>query len=368
LTTGSIDFPTSSINLGRDEVDSQHSTNSWTEAHQVAAPGRDVSWEDYLSFDWPPGVAHPAAHNQNQSEHYYSLGVDDTEMYPVHTTIQTEAQPCASLAVRETQPNSVGSAAIPSMSHYGIIRCGSCTDTNATHCTEEDWFAHLRHRHPSWIHWDPGMSKNTWYYGLALCGTCSSPPITYQTEGSWLVHVWMHHPELLSWVPDSCFPECTHTAFQNRGNWLAHLWSVHPDWGEWVPRPCMWEDCTSKCPSFKTSKMWLAHVTRMHWKPYRCSIPSCRHPGPFGSQADLDRHQRQTHQPAVPCPKPNCPAPRRGNTVRSDKHDEHDRRWHGPLPCPAPGCKRKTIGGIHHGFSTQDELKRHLRDRHHRRT
>jgi hypothetical protein len=365
LTTGSINYPTSSINPGGDEVGSQHSSNSWTEAHQIAKPGHDVGWQTYLSLEWPPGVPHPISHTQNQSEHCYSLGVDDTEMRPVYPTTQIEAQPFASLAVSETQSNSVGSTEFPHTSHYGIIRCGSCQDTGATFYTEEGWLAHLQYRHPSWIYRDPNIPKITWY-GPALCGACSSPPAMYQNELSWWFHVWMGHPEWLSWIPDSCFCwECTVTAFQNRGDWLAHLWSVHSDWAEWVPRNCMWEDCTSKCRPFKTSRMWLAHVTKTHWKPYRCSIPLCRRPGPFGSQNDLDRHQRQTHQPAVPCAKPNCQATRRGNTVRSDKHEEHDRRWHGPLPCPEPGCKRKTIGGIHHGFSTQDDLEKHLRDKHH---
>ena len=366
LTTGSIDYPTSSINPGRDGVGSPHSTNSWTEAHQVAEPGLDVGWQTYLSIKWPPGVPHPTAHNQSQSEHCSSLGVDGTEMCPVYPTTQIEAQPCASLAVPETRSNSVGSISIPHMSPYGIIRCGSCMDTDATYHTEESWLAHLQYRHPSWIDRDPSIPKTTWC-GLAVCGTCSSPSTMYQNEGRWWVHVWMGHPEWRSWVPDSCFySKCIDTAFQNRGDWLAHLWSAHFDWAEWVPRHCMWEDCTSNCRPFKTSKMWLAHVKKTHRKPYRCNIPLCGRPGPFGSQNDLNRHQQQIHQPPVPCAKPNCQAQRRGNTVRSDKHEEHDRKWHGPLPCPEPGCKRKTIGGIHHGFSTQDDLEKHLRDKHHR--
>jgi hypothetical protein len=161
LTTGSIDYPTSSINPGRDGVGSPHSTNSWTEAHQVAEPGLDVGWQTYLSIKWPPGVPHPTAHNQSQSEHCSSLGVDGTEMCPVYPTTQIEAQPCASLAVPETRSNSVGSISIPHMSPYGIIRCGSCMDMDATYHTEESWLAHLQYRHPSWIDRDPSIPKTT---------------------------------------------------------------------------------------------------------------------------------------------------------------------------------------------------------------
>ena len=369
LTTGSIDYLASSINPGGYGVGSAH-TNRWTEVHLATEPGRDVDWRTYMSPEWPPWIPGLTAHNQ--SERCISLDVGGTEVSPVSRprtmdpTTQIKAQYRASLAVAKTQPDNGGSTGIPHISWYGMIRCGSCKDADAIYHTEEGWLAHLRRLHPQWIYWDPNILKTTWY-GFARCGACSGPHTMYQTEGSWWVHVWMGHPEWPSWVPDTCFwSGCTGTAFQKRVDWLAHLWSVHFGWAKWVPRHCMWEDCTSTCSPFKTSKSWLAHVKKKHRKSYWCSFPLCDRQEPFGSQNDLDRHRLQRHEPAVPCTKPNCQAKRRGNTIRSDKHEEHDRKWHGPSPCPEPGCPRRTIGGIHHGFSTEDDLEKHLHDAHHR--
>ena len=314
FTAGHIDGRASSVNPRDFVVDSEH---SWMEAHMIAEPGRDVDWQTYLSPEWPPSA-----------------------------------------------PSSTGS--MPSQ--YGAILCGECA--NATYQTREDWFAHLQQEHPEWICWLPETNLSSWH-GIACCYTCIGPHAMQYTEESWWVHVWMGHPEWPIWVPFTCILGCADTAFHNKGAWLAHLWKLHSNRGVWVSRHCMWENCAPTRRPYKTFNEWLNHVKKKHQKSFMCGILSCsRYGDPFGSQADLNRHHRQVHQPAVHCTKTNCQAKRRGNTRRDDKHEEHDRRWHGDLPCFEPICPRRTAwDGTLNGFSTDDDLQRHLRDAHylHRR-
>lgn len=217
----------------------------------------------------------------------------------------------------------------------------------------------------------PGIPESAVWY--KTCDTCNNPYVFYRTEGSWWVHVWMSHPEWTSCFPETCFPECGEP-HQTKGSWLAHLWSVHLDWApEWVPRRCMWEGCTSKCGPFKTSKQWLAHVSKKHQKSYWCNVSSCElRQGALGQKAfgcrnDLNRHRRQRHEPAILCTKLNCQARRNSKLTRADKRDIHDAKWHGPLQCTVVDCPRQRIGGIDHGFSTSTDLDRHLREKHHQR-
>jgi len=92
-----------------------------------------------------------------------------------------------------------------------------------------------------------------------------------------------------------------------------------------------------------------------------CDRPGCIS-GPFGSASDLKRHQLSTHAVPIYCDKPGCIGRQKLN--RRDKRAAHNYYYHGPLQCRFEGCPRRHREDVFYGFSTEDDLAAHLREKH----
>lgn len=299
-----------------------------------------------------------SASDTNQSYHTYHI----TNRVPNYTVVD----------LIDTRSTAVRPGAIPEdMTLYKNLRCAICNDADMTYYTEASWLIHLWKAHPEWIVCNPVTFTTEWK-GVARCNACINSYDVYHNEVGWRVHVWMAHPEWISRIPETCFwLGCEDTTFESRGSWFAHLWEVHPNWGKWgTPRSCIWEDCTSKCRPFKTANLWLAHVKQKHQKSYWCKFSGCElgtgasKEKAFGTKHDLDRHRQQVHEPRITCQLPFCQG--RAKLARPDKLELHNKLWHGPWQCEVSDCPRQRINGIDYGFSTQDDLQKHTRERHHR--
>jgi hypothetical protein len=144
--------------------------------------------------------------------------------------------------------------------------------------------------------------------------------------------------------------------------------AIYNEKGSWVPTTCLWEGCATQT-LFKTRRHWLSHVNVNHQKAFCCDTQGCEvrrgAPGEraFGTKSDLLRHEL-THKSPELCAKPDCPGRRGANLSRADKRAAHELRWHGPLECHVPGCRRRRINGIDYGFSSAEDLDHHSSTKH----
>lgn len=149
----------------------------------------------------------------------------------------------------------------------------------------------------------------------------------------------------------------------------VEFWRAHKNDPGWKATRCFNPTCkTSKV--FPTARAWLEHVRTVHYKIFHCDHDGCKlhidgpTPHYFGSKSDLDRHKKSKHERPVYCNKPGCVGKEKLN--RADKRKRHAQTHHGHLECPVPRCPRQHRGGIHYGFSTEQDLALHLQDKHNR--
>lgn len=151
------------------------------------------------------------------------------------------------------------------------------------------------------------------------------------------------------------------TIYQDHNTWLVHYVEIHE--ADLFPRKCLWEGCKLQ-KKFKRPKHWLSHARSVHLKNIWCDVSGCSYDHPFGNQAMVDRHKKQTHNGAKNCTRPGCQGRKNSNLARRDKLLDHNFKWHGPLECKDANCLRRTIAGVDHGFSTEEDLTKHMREKH----
>lgn len=152
-------------------------------------------------------------------------------------------------------------------------------------------------------------------------------------------------------------------------DWLVHFWKMHEDSSLWTTNTCVWKGCKTTT-TFASVKLWLEHVRIVHYKSFYCERADCKirlgspNAKPFGSRADLNRHDRSTHATPIYCDKRGCTGREKLN--RSDKRSKHEVDYHGQKLCIFKDCPRsRHVENVYYGFSTQDDLIAHLRDKHH---
>ncbi|KAE8452853.1 hypothetical protein EG329_013125 [Mollisiaceae sp. DMI_Dod_QoI] len=169
------------------------------------------------------------------------------------------------------------------------------------------------------------------------------------------------------YIPSPCY-HCNDVLYHTLNDWYVHLWKAHEDPSSWTTTTCVWEGCKT-ASAFTSVKLWLDHVRIVHHKSFYCKRADCKirlggpNAKPFGSKADLRRHNLSTHATPIYCDKLGCTGKEKLN--RADKRSKHKFNYHGQRLCTVDECPRsRHVGSVYYGFSTQDDLDAHLRDKH----